>query len=206
MRQALWLHLLFIVVVSALGVLRVRYYRRQRRAFGIRFARRGKTLNEIRQVAAMLALLVMLLHTINPKILSWTEFPLPYIVRWIGAGAAVLSAIVLAWAADGAVHGVSADDPLPLHTTGPYAVVRHPLDAAIAFAAVALTVLSANWVVGLVGGVMATHAVFVRARRDEAQLRSTYGAEYERYAISTPRFVPHLRRKAARVDAGAGPR
>ena len=200
MRQALWLHLLFIVVMSALDLLRVRYYRRQRKAFGIRFASRGKTLNEIRQVGAMLALLVMLLHTINPNILSWTEFPLPYAVRWIGAAAAVLSVSLLAWAADGAVHGVSADDPLPLHTSGPYAVVRHPLDAAIAFAALALTVLSANWVVGLVSGVMAAHALFVRALRDEEQLRITYGAAYERYAANTPRFVPRLRAKVANVE------
>ena len=203
MRQALWLHLLFMVVVSAIGLLRVRYYRRQRRAFGIRFASRGKTLNEVRQVAAMLALLLMLLHTINPNILSWTEFPLPYVVRWIGGGAAVLSVVLLAWAADDAVHGVLADDPLPLHTTGPYAVVRHPLDAAIAFVAVALTVLSANWVIGLVSGVMAAHALFVRARRNAEQLRTTYGEAYQSYAAHTPRFVPRLRAKAPSVEAAA---
>lgn len=191
------LHLLFIAVMSALGLLRVRYHRRQRKAFGLHFASRGKTLTEVRQLAAMVALLVMVVHTINPNILSWTEFPLPYLVRWIGGVAAILALVLISRAADGAVDGVSAKDPLPLRTTGPYAVVRHPLDAAIAFAAIALTLLSANWVVGLIAGVMAAHALLIRSRRDEEQLMAAHGAAYARYAARTPRFVPQLGALAA---------
>lgn len=193
MRQALLLHLLFITVMSALGLVRVRYYRRQRKALGLRFANRGKTLNEIRQVTAMLALLLMIVHTINPNILSWSELSLPYVVRWIGGGAGVLAAVLVAKASEAAVEGVSEADPLPLRTEGAYALVRHPLDAAIAFAALALTLLSANWVVGIIAGAMAAHALLIRSRRDEEQLIAAYGAAYESYAARTPRFLPRLR-------------
>ena len=201
MRQALLLHVLFIVLMCALGLLRVRYYRRQRKAFGLHFANRGKTLNEIRQIAAMIALLVMIIHTINPKILSWTEFPLPYVIRWIGGAAGVLAVVLLAEASQAAVDAVAATNPLPLRTDGAYAVVRHPLDAAIAFAAVALTLLSANWIVGLIAGAMAAHALLIRSRRDEHQLRIAHGGAYERYAARTPRFIPRLRRMGMDEEA-----
>lgn len=201
MRQALLLHLLFILLLSLIGLIRLRYYRRQHRAFGLRFANQGKTMNEIRQLAAMVALLVMLVHTINPNILSWTEVPLPFVARWIGGILGVLAVATLAKAADAALEGVTADEPLPLRTGGLYAVVRHPLDATIAFTALALTVLSANWVVGVIGGAMAAHALLVRARRDDAQLGLAYGAAYESYRARTPSFVPHPNRWGSAVSA-----
>ena len=204
MRQALLLHALFIVLMCVLGLIRVRYYRRQRKVFGLRFASQGKTLNEIRQLAAVVALLVMLVHTINPNILSWTELPLPYLVRWLGGAVAIVAVALLAKAADAATEGSSTDDPLPLRTEGPYALVRHPLDATIALTAAALTILSANWVVGLIGGAMAAHALLVRARRDDEQLRLAYGAAYDDYAARTPPFLPRLRASRAGVAASRG--
>lgn len=206
MRQVLLLHLLFMALMSAVGFIRVRYYRRQHRMLGLSFANQGRTMNEIRQLAAMVALLVMVVHTINPRVLSWTEVTLPYAVRWIGAGFAVLAVLLLAKAADAALEGATADEPLPFRTEGLYALVRHPLYAMIAFTAGALTVLSANWIVGLIGGAMAAHALLVRARRDEEQLKFAHGAAYDRYALRTPKFFPHVGRRALPVGVTPGER
>ena len=189
-RDDLVLHLLFLAMLLALGGIRVWYYRTQRRGIGLVALKKQETLNEIRQIGAMLACLVIVAHVLRPELFAWTEFPLYESARWIGAVIAVL-AIAASWfaARDELVLARRASrerfDP-----PGLFRWVRHPLELALVGVAVGLTLLSANWVVALLAGALATHEVLVRAPRVERDRRARMGDAYEAYARITPAFFP----------------
>ncbi len=107
----------------------------------------------------------------------------------IGAGFILLST---AWRVLHAAQAVGR-----LATTGPYARVRHP--QYIGFIAILLGFLL-QWPT-LLTLVMfpILGAMYVRlAHREEAEVRKTFGEEYDRYAARVPRWLP--RRQSA--DAG----
>jgi len=86
-----------------------------------------------------------------------------------------------------------------LATTGPYAYVRHP--QYVAFVLIMFGFLL-QWPT-LVTLVMFPILVFMYVRlalAEEGEVREAFGAEYERYAARTPRFVPRL--GASRASAG----
>ena len=86
-----------------------------------------------------------------------------------------------------------------LATTGPYAYVRHP--QYVAFALIMFGFLL-QWPT-LITLAMFPVLVFMYVRlalREEREAIAAFGAEYERYAARTPRFVPRL--GAARPSAG----
>jgi len=84
-----------------------------------------------------------------------------------------------------------------LATTGPYAYVRHP--QYVAFVVIMFGFLL-QWptLLTLVMFPILTWAYVRLARREEAQVRTTFGPAYARYAAVTPAFVPRLRLPAAR--------
>lgn len=76
-------------------------------------------------------------------------------------------------------------------TSGPYRFVRHPRYAAlitsrIAFALSMGSILAWGFALGWVWVNMR------RVRLEETHLRELFGAEYERYAARTPRFLPGI--------------
>lgn len=84
-----------------------------------------------------------------------------------------------------------------LATTGPYAYVRHPQYAAFV---VIMFGFLLQWptLLTLVMFPILTWAYVRLARREEAEVRATFGSAYARYAAVTPAFVPRLRLPAAR--------
>ena len=184
------LHLLFLVVMLSLGAIRLWYYRIQRRGMGLMALKKQETLNEIRQIGAMLACLLIVAHILSPELLAWTEFPLFAAARWTGVVIAVL-AVMGSW--------LAARDDLVVarHTSrerfdppGTFRWVRHPLELALVGVALGLTLMSANWVVALIAAALATHEVLVRAPRVERDRRARMGDAYEAYARVTPAFFP----------------
>ena len=78
-----------------------------------------------------------------------------------------------------------------LATTGPYARIRHP--QYVAFVLILLGFLL-QW------PTLLTLVMYGRlAITEEADMRKRFGAEFEAYAVSTPRFVPLLRKKTSAV-------
>jgi methanethiol S-methyltransferase len=78
-----------------------------------------------------------------------------------------------------------------LATSGPYARIRHP--QYVAFVLIMIGFLL-QWptLVTLVMFPILT-VIYVRlARREEAEVRATFGAAWDRYAERTPRFIPDL--------------
>jgi len=90
-----------------------------------------------------------------------------------------------------------------LATTGPYAHMRHPQYAA--FIVIMLGFLL-QWptLLTLVMFPILAWAYVRLARREEAQVRATFGELYARYAAVTPGFIPRIKGAGARrADAGS---
>lgn len=187
-RDELVLHLFFLAVLLVLGGIRLWYYRRQRRALGPTALKKQETLNEIRQIGAMLASLLIVVHILSPDLLAWTEFPLFKPARWIGAMLAVLAAAACWFAARDELLLSQHTSRTRFDPPGLFLWVRHPLELALVVVAVGLTAVSANWVVALIAGALGTHEVFVRAPRAERERRARLGEAYEAYARVTPAF------------------
>jgi protein-S-isoprenylcysteine O-methyltransferase Ste14 len=82
-----------------------------------------------------------------------------------------------------------------LKTTGPYSVVRHPLYASLIEIFVGGSLVYANPLsLVLTLGVFVPMMV-VRARKEEALLTETFGAEYREYQKTTGMLLPKLRRR-----------
>jgi protein-S-isoprenylcysteine O-methyltransferase Ste14 len=91
-----------------------------------------------------------------------------------------------------------------LVTSGPYAVVRHPLYSGFFVAATGGVLLWQTWTAVFF---LAIGLVFLaRAVREERALANQFGAEWEEYRRRTPMFLPRLFPRRAAPGGGAGGR
>jgi protein-S-isoprenylcysteine O-methyltransferase Ste14 len=80
-----------------------------------------------------------------------------------------------------------------LVTGGPYAIVRHPIYAAMLGLWIA-TALALSWPLGAAAGLVPMlWGTLIRTRSEDALLRATFGAEYESWARRVPALVPGTR-------------
>ena len=188
-------HVLFLGAMAVVGLVRLRYSRRI--MLDQDSASRRSLSFVLRQLAAIGAFLVIAAHTIKPSLMSWTEFSLPLLVRLIAVPMVIVTIVIVSWVADEVAPGINARGSETLVTSGVYGLVRHPLYAAVTAAAVALTLLSANWVVGLLSVALCVDLLAVRARREDARLALLQPEAYAAYAARTPAFIPRWRKSQA---------
>lgn len=186
----LTLHLLFFAVLLALGGIRIWYWQRQAAVLGMRFAESQRTLNDLRQLGALLTVVLVGIHIIHPSLFAWSEFRLPVVLRWAGGALAVVATGLSLEAARDEIVALRAMAAGRFAPSGLFAWLRHPLEVVIALLAVALTLLSANWLIALLGAALAAHGILVRAPRADRERRARAGAEYEAYARATRPFLP----------------
>lgn len=113
--------------------------------------------------------------------------------RWLAIGAAigVVGLVIRAWAA-GYLRKHEA-----LAVGGPYAFTRNPLYFGSVILAAGLVVASASiWAVLIVAAYLIFFYPAVM-RREESELRTHYGASFDRYAADVPLFWPAFRKFAA---------
>ncbi len=128
----------------------------------------------------------------------WLASPTPHAIAW-GAGVAALGLVVRGAAAG---HLRKHEE---LTVTGPYAWTRNPLYFGSALLAVGLAVAGDS--VPAAAVVVAYYLLFYPAvmKREEAELRERYGADFVEFASRAPLFWPRPPR--ARTEAGeANPR
>jgi protein-S-isoprenylcysteine O-methyltransferase Ste14 len=79
-----------------------------------------------------------------------------------------------------------------LVTSGPYAIVRHPIYLGVLLAGWGSLLIYATWTTVY----FAVFAPFIllRSRREEAALAAEFGAQWQAYCQHVPAFVPRLRR------------
>ena len=126
----------------------------------------------------------------------WATLELPGWARWAGVGLAGVVSLLFWWihlALDSNYHGaMGLHENHQLVTGGPYRFVRHPTYVAFPLAMIALFLLSANWVLGLIGFILTATISLGRAPLEERQLLGRFGDEYRAYAAQTGRFFPRV--------------
>ena len=81
-----------------------------------------------------------------------------------------------------------------LVTSGPYAIVRHPMYVGLILAALGSLLLYATWT--SVYFACFAPLMFFRARREETALSAEFGEQWRDYCEHVPAFIPSLRKRS----------
>ncbi len=79
-----------------------------------------------------------------------------------------------------------------LVSSGPYALVRHPMYTSFLLMAVGQAFLLSNWVVGLAGLIGFGILFFLRVDKEERMMLENFGPEYRDYMERTKRIIPYI--------------
>jgi protein-S-isoprenylcysteine O-methyltransferase Ste14 len=144
--------------------------------------------------------IVLLAWLLAPQRVVWAQWPLPDTLRWLGAVLGVAVAPLAFWVfralGTNITDTVVVRERHNLVQTGPYRWVRHPLYVVFALMFLSLSLLTASWLITVMGlGVFAL--LRVRLPKEEAHLLGRYGGEYRAYMQRTGRFLPRLRQITA---------
>jgi protein-S-isoprenylcysteine O-methyltransferase Ste14 len=136
---------------------------------------------------------------------STTRIPLPWLYHqlwpvglwpfWLGAAVMVAGLLFAVWAR---VHlgrnwsrSVTIKQGHELITTGPYAMVRHPIYTGI-LAGLLGTAIALSQVRGFIAFALIFLSFWVKLRMEEQWMRSQFGETYATYAHQTAALVPYL--------------
>jgi protein-S-isoprenylcysteine O-methyltransferase Ste14 len=176
------------------------YFRIRSQATGERLDRReeGILIMVGLRLCGLLGWILFIAYLIRPAWVSWSSLALPAWLRWAGAPLGVLVVpLLLFWTFHSL--GKNLTDTVvtrrahTLVTNGPYRWVRHPFYVVLFLWVLSLSLLTANWLLALVGMVAVT-MLGIRTRIEEAKLTERFGDEYRDYARRTGRFFPSLGR------------
>jgi protein-S-isoprenylcysteine O-methyltransferase Ste14 len=178
------------------------YFRIKSRSRGERLSRRDEGVPVMvgLRASGVLAWALFAAYLMNPAWVSWSSLVLPVWSRWAGAflGLVVVPPLLL-WTFQSL--GKNLTDTVvtrrehTLVTDGPYRWVRHPFYVVVTLWGLSLSLLTANWLLALLG-VSAVTMLVIRTRVEEARLADRFGDEYRAYARRTGRFFPLLGRKS----------
>jgi protein-S-isoprenylcysteine O-methyltransferase Ste14 len=138
-------------------------------------------------------------------LLSTTRIPLPWLYRqlwpsdlWsfcIGAAVTVAGLLFAVWArqhlASNWSSAVTIKQGHELITSGPYALVRHPIYTGILTGFLGTAIALAQ-VRGVIGFVLLFISFWAKLRLEEEWMRSQFGETYATYAHRTAALVPYL--------------
>jgi protein-S-isoprenylcysteine O-methyltransferase Ste14 len=138
-------------------------------------------------------------------LLSATRIPLPWLYFqlwpsglwpfWLGAAVTIAGLLFAVWAREHLgknwSRSVTIKQGHELITSGPYAVVRHPIYSGIltGFLGMAIAV---SQVRGFVAFALVFLALWLKLRMEEEWMRSQFGETYATYARQTAALVPYL--------------
>lgn len=147
----------------------------------------------------------VLIFVIAIALLSTTRIPLPWLYHqlwpfglwsfWLGAAIAVAGLLFAIWAREHLgrnwSRSVTIKKDHELITTGPYAVVRHPIYTGIltGFLGMAIAI---SQVRGFIVFVLIFVAFWMKFRMEERWMRSQFGDTYAAYARQTAALVPYI--------------
>ncbi len=136
-------------------------------------------------------------YLIFPASVQWASIPLPTWVRWIGVVTGIGCSWLVYWTLSSLgknlTDTVAIRSEATLVTHGPYRWVRHPYYVAAALLMASVTILTANWLIGLTSLIVLV-LLAVRTPKEEEMLIERFGDEYREYMERTGRFLPRFRR------------
>jgi protein-S-isoprenylcysteine O-methyltransferase Ste14 len=188
-----------VIINIALTVPIGLYHRIKSQATGEKLARReeGVFIMIGLRLCGLLAWISLAAYLINPASMAWSSVALPTWLRWIGAFLGLFAGPpLLFWTfrslGKNLTDTVVTRQEHTLVTHGPYRWVRHPFYDVVFLWVVSLSLLTANWLLALLG-FSAFAMLVVRTRIEEEKLTERFGDEYRTYTGRTGRFFPHVR-------------
>ncbi len=138
-------------------------------------------------------------------LLSTTRIPLPWLYLqlwpvgfwpfWLGAAVTIAGLLFAVWArahlGRNWSRSVTIKQGHELITTGPYAVVRHPIYTGVLTGLLG-TAIALSQVRGFIAFVLFFLAFWTKLRMEEQWMRSQFGEAYATYAHQTAALVPYL--------------
>lgn len=203
-----WLFkIIFLAVfISFAGVMS--YYRRRAEQASGNWRERLKAHNEhevkslviLRTILGVPFYLGLIAWLLAPQWMTWASLPLPVWARWVGVLIGALAVALNIWAHQtlSAKLGVAFNPVLRLTTVpalvteGPYRWVRHPIYLAFLLMMVAVTFLTANWVLGGCGLGLILCVIGLRTSEEERRLIEQFGDQYRHYMHRTGGYLPRL--------------
>jgi len=196
--------LLFRIVLAVKGVAYIVprfYYRRQAARANpsgeteLRNVSESKLRLALMAVSGLGANLLTLLWIVNPAWLIWSRLPLPDWLRGVG----IVTGAVAVWLGYLAHRTLSTNYTATLKkmegqrfvVQGIYRWMRHPMYTSFFAVLAADFLLTANWLIGLLG-VVYSLVIVERVGHEERILLESFGEEYRQYMQRTGRFFPRL--------------
>ncbi len=137
-------------------------------------------------------------YLVNPRWMQWSQLRVPTWMRWLGAGLGGITLPLLYWVfrslGSNITPTVATRTQHALITQGPYRWVRHPLYSVGTLFVVSLSLLAANWWMGLASFV-ALLLLRHRLPQEEGKLIERFGDAYVTYMEQTGRLWPRLRNR-----------
>jgi protein-S-isoprenylcysteine O-methyltransferase Ste14 len=143
-------------------------------------------------------LIAIVLFSITRIPLPWLYvqlWPSGYWPFWLGAGLTVAGLLFAVWAREHLGRNWSRSVTIKkgheLITTGPYAVVRHPIYTGILIGFLGMAI-AISQVRGFIACVLIFLVFWFKLRMEEKWMRSQFGETYATYARQTAALVPYL--------------
>jgi protein-S-isoprenylcysteine O-methyltransferase Ste14 len=192
-----------LLVVLLLTVAVTVYYRVQAAASGetISHKNEGYVWAVILRLAGLGLWVSTFAYLLFPASVRWAAVPLYPSIRWfgvvMGAGCSGLMYWTLSSLGRNLTDTVVTRADATLVTHGPYYWVRHPFYVTAALLMVSVTLLTANWLIGLCS-LLVLGLLALRTPKEEQMLLDRFGQEYRDYMARTGQFWP---RSSGRTDA-----
>ncbi len=184
-----------VVIVFLLTMTVGVYYRLKAASSGEKISRKeeGYLFAIVLRVAGLCLWIATLAYLISPASVQRAMFPLPVWVRWVGVVLGLSCSVLMYWTLS--TLGKNLTDTVVtrsnavLVTHGPYRWVRHPFYVTAALLMASVTVLTANWLIGL-SSLVVLSLLAVRTPKEEQMLIEQFGEAYRDYMARTGRFIP----------------
>jgi protein-S-isoprenylcysteine O-methyltransferase Ste14 len=202
MTQQILFFIAFLILLAGLLSMRFYFMYKVRRSGGRLTPDKGAVEREggrgifiIRVIVFLLLIILLVMYITGMAWIDIFSFPLPAWLRWLGFGLGLLSLTFWTWTQVVLDTQWSAQLQLrtehQLITSGPYALIRHPLYLGMFGWAIALGLLTANWIF-VAMAVLSIAGTIVRIPKEEQMMLEAFGDEYKVYKLRTGRFLPKL--------------
>jgi protein-S-isoprenylcysteine O-methyltransferase Ste14 len=184
---------LIVVIVLTMAV--TIYHRLQAASSGEKISRKeeGYVFAIVLRLAGFCLWIATFGYLFFPTSFQWASFAMPVWVRWIGIVTGILCSLLMYWTLSSL--GKNLTDTVVIRakatliTHGPYRWVRHPFYVTAAVLMASVTMLTANWLIGVTSLIVLALLV-VRTPKEEAMLIERFGQQYRDYMAKTGRFIP----------------
>lgn len=150
------------------------------------------------RLAGLMLFVITIAYLLAPSSVRWAMFAIPIAIRWMGAVTGLFSSVLMYWTLSSL--GKNLTDTVvtrkgaTLVADGPYRWVRHPFYLTTALVMVSVTLLTANWLIGI-GCLVVLAMLAIRTPKEEQVLIERFGQKYLDYMASTGRFFPRISTK-----------